>query len=209
MPLLDSLRWRYATKKFDAQRVVPENDVEKILEAGNLAPTSYGLQPYRFIVINNQSLQEQLVPLSFNQNQVADASHVIVIAVRTDLDDDYIQAYLTRMESTRELPTGSLDGFGRVMRGTVASLSEDAMYDWNARQAYIALGTMMAEAAELGVDSCPMEGFQPDHYDELLGLPEKNLRSVLVLPIGYRADDDQAQHQPKVRWPLSDLVIRI
>ncbi len=209
MPLLDSLRWRYATKKFDPQRVVPEEDVETILEAGNLAPTSYGLQPYRFVVVNNQPLQEQLVPFSYNQQQVADASHVIVIAVRTDLNDDYVNDYIARVESTRDLPTGSLDGYGQVMRGTVANLSDDALYDWNARQAYIALGTMMAAAADAGVDSCPMEGFQPDKYDELLGLAEQNLRSVLVLPIGYRHQDDQTQHQPKVRWPLSELVVRM
>ena len=209
MSLIESLQWRYATKKFDPDKVVPEDQLEQILVAGNLAPTSYGLQPFRFIAIRNQALQDQLVECSFHQQQVADASHVIVVATRTDLDATYVNRFASHMESVRSLPEGSTNGFSDRMVGIIDRMSASELDHWNAKQAYIALGMMMTAAAVLGIDSCPMEGFVPDRYDEILGLNELQLRSVVALPIGYRADDDDAQHLKKVRWPLSEMVIRM
>lgn len=206
---IDSLRWRYATKAFDPDKKISTEDLEQILEAGNLAPTSYGLQPYQFVVIENQELQDQLVPFSYNQNQVAEASHVIVIAARTDLDVDYVNDYAARIEAIRGLPAGAVDGYRNMMVGTVSGLSEGDKAIWNANQAYIALGMMMSAAATLGIDSCPMEGFVKEKYDDLLGLAEKNLSSVVVLPIGYRSKDDKTQFQEKVRWPLSEIVVKM
>lgn len=209
MNTLESLSWRYATKKFDADRTLTDAQVDQLLEAGNLAASSYGLQPYKLLVIKNQDLQDQLVAHSYNQQQVADASHVIVIAVRTDVDADYIGALSARMEQERGLGAGTLDPYKGMMLGTIGKLSPEDLYQWSAKQAYIVLGTVMAAAAQLEIDTCPMEGFVPAKYDELLDLESKNLRSVLVLPVGYRAQDDAAQHQKKIRLPLDEIVVRV
>lgn len=209
MPLLEALRWRYATKAFDPEQKVSDEQLETILEAGNLAPSSYGLQPYKFVVIENQSLQDQLVPHSYNQTQISEASHVIVIAVRTDIDVDYVNDYAARIESTRGLPAGAVDGYRNMMVGSVSGMSDGDKKTWNTKQAYIALGMMMSAAASLGVDSCPMEGFVADEYDKLLGLSEQKLRSVVLLPIGFRSSEDKTQHAKKVRWSLSDIVVKM
>ena len=209
MNTIESLNWRYATKKFDADRKLTDDQVNQILEAGNLAASSYGLQPYKFVVVNNQELQDKLVPHSYKQQQVADASHVIVIAVRTDVNADYICAFTALMEKERGLDAGKLDTYKGMMLGTVGKLPPEDLNVWSAKQAYIVLGTMLAAAASIEVDACPMEGFVADDYDELLDLKSQNLRSVLVLPIGYRADDDKSQHQKKIRQPLDEIVVRI
>jgi len=209
MNILEPLRWRYATKKFDATRTLDDSQVDQLLEAGNLAATSYGLQPYKFVVIQNQTLQDQLVSASYDQKQVAQASHVIVIAVRDNIDADYINNYAQLMEKTRDLPTGTLDEYRQVMLGTVGRMQPEEVIKWASKQAYIALGTMLAAAATMSIDTCPMEGFMPAEYDQLLGLDSKNLKSVLVLPIGYRAEDDSNQQAKKVRLALADIVERI
>ena len=209
MNTLESLNWRYATKKFDANRTLTDVQVDQLLEAGNLAASSYGLQPYKLLVIKNQDLQDQLVAHSYNQRQVADASHVIVIAARTDVNADYISAYSDRVEKTRGLDAGTMDASKDVMLGTIGKLSPEDLFQWSAKQTYIVLGTMMAAAAQMEIDTCPMEGFVPAKYDELLDLESKNLRSVLVLPVGYRAEDDAAQHQKKVRLPLDEIVVQV
>ena len=209
MPLLEALKWRYATKAFEADKKVPQEQVDQILEAGNLAPTSYGLQPFKFVVVENKPLQEQLVPHSYDQNQVAEASHLIVIAVRTDIDVDYVNDYASRIESARELPEGAVEGYRNMMVGSVSGMSDSDKKTWSTKQAYIALGMMLAEAASLGIDSCPMEGFLPDQYDAVLGLTEQKLRSVVLLPIGYRSESDKNQHAKKVRWALSEIVVKL
>ena len=209
MNALESLNWRYATKKFDANRTLTDVQVDQLLEAGNLAASSYGLQPYKLLVIKNQDLQDQLVAHSYNQRQVADASHVIVIAVRTDVNADYISAFSERVEKTRGLDAGTMNTYRDVMVGTIGKLSAEDLFQWSAKQTYIVLGTMMAAAAQMEIDTCPMEGFVPAKYDELLDLKSKNLRSVLVLPVGYRAEDDATQHQKKVRLPLDEIVVRV
>ncbi len=209
MNSLQSLNWRYATKKFDANRSLTDAQINQLLEAGNLAASSYGLQPYKLVVIQNQNLQDQLVAHSYNQHQVADASHVIVIAVRTDVDANYISAFSARMEQERGLDAGMLDPYKGMMLGTIGQLSQEDLYQWAAKQAYIVLGTMISAAAQMEIDSCPMEGFVPDQYDQLLDLESKNLRSVLVLPVGYRSEDDAAQHQKKIRMPLEEIVVRV
>ena len=209
MNILESLNWRYATKKFDAERTLSDDQVDQILEAGNLAASSYGLQPYKFLVINNQKLQDQLVPHSYDQQQVADASHVIVIAVRTDVDADYISDFAARMEKERGLDAGAMDEYKGMMLGTIGKMSSEVLYQWSAKQAYIVLGTMLAAAATIEIDACPMEGFVAAEYDQLLDLTSQNLRAVLVMPIGYRAEDDKAQNQKKIRRALDEIVVRV
>lgn len=209
MNALESLSWRYATKKFDDNRTLTDDQVNQLLEAGNLTATSYGLQPYKLLVIKNQDLQNQLVAHSYNQHQVSEASHVIVIAVRTDVNEQYISAHAARMEKERGLDTGALDGFKDTMLATIGKLPPEELYQWSAKQAYIVLGTMLAAAAAMNIDSCPMEGFLAAEYDKLLDLKSQNLRSVLVLPVGYRSEDDAVQHQKKVRLPLDEIVVQL
>ena len=204
-----ALSWRYATKKFDPTKEVAGEDIETILNATNLSASSYGLQPYQFLLIQDKSLQEKLIDASYGQNQVHDASAVLVFVIRTNIDDDYIRQSAKETEKARGLESGQLDGYAKQMIGSIMGMDDDARKLWATKQAYIAMGTALAACAMLGVDACPMEGFVPDKYDKILGLAEKNLRSVLVLPIGYRADDDVNGSYAKVRKPLSEMVVRV
>lgn len=203
------MRWRYATKKFDPNKIVDEDTVDQILDATNLSATSFGLQPFKFVVIKNQPLQDQLVASSYGQRQVADASHVIVIAARTDVDADYISQFIDLVESERGLPSGTMEDYKSIMTGTLTGMSADAMREWTAKQAYLALGTILAACAMLKIDACPMEGFVSTEYNATLGLAEHNLDAVVVVPIGFRAEDDINQNEKKVRRPLTEMVIRM
>jgi nitroreductase/dihydropteridine reductase len=209
MKFTDAMRWRYATKKFDPDKTVDEYMVTQLLEATNLSATSYGLQPFKFVVVKNRQLQDQLVASSYGQRQVADASHVIVIAARTDVDADYIKQYIDLVESERSLEPGTMEDYKSIMTGTVTGMSAEAMQQWTANQAYIALGTILAACAMLKIDACPMEGFVSSEYNGILGLGEQNLDAVIVVPIGYRAEDDINQNIKKVRRPLAEMVVRI
>lgn len=209
MNLTAAMNWRYATKKFDPNKIVSEPLIDALLDAGNLAATSYGLQPFQFVVIRNQELQDELVSSSYGQRQVADASHIIVIATRTDVDAAYITDYMSLVEQQRGLEPGTLDEYKDGMIGTIGGMTQEHRMEWAAKQAYLVLGTLLAACAMLELDSCPMEGFVPEEYDELLDLPAKNLHAAVVLPVGYRADDDVAQHESKVRRPLSEMVLRV
>jgi nitroreductase len=204
-----ALSWRYATKKFDSSRHVGAEDIESILIATNLSASSYGLQPYQYLLIQDKALQEKLVPVSYGQPQVLDASAVLVFAIRTNIDDDYIRQSAKETEEARGLESGQLDGYAKQMIGSIMGLDEDQRNLWATKQCYISMGTALAACAMLGVDACPMEGIQPDKYDEILELESKNLHAVLALPIGYRASDDINGSYAKVRKPLGDMVIRI
>jgi nitroreductase len=204
-----ALSWRYATKKFDPTKQVQPDDIETILGATNLSASSYGLQPYQFLLIQDRELQKKLVSASYGQQQVADASAVLVFAIRTDIDDDYIRRCAKETEEARSLKSGQLDGYAKQMIGSIMGLDDAKRALWATKQAYIAMGTALAACAMLGIDACPMEGFVPDQYDETLGLGDRNLHAVLVLPIGYRADDDENSGFAKVRKPLDQMVVRI
>ena len=200
-----ALTWRYAVKKFDPRRAIPA-DVWSALEASLvLTPSSFGLQPWRFVVVTDAALKEQLPPLSWNQTQVRDASHVVVFAVNKKMSEADVDRYVARMAEVRGVAVESLAGFRGVMVRFLADPPQDPV-EWAARQAYIALGTFMTTAAFLGVDTCPMEGFEPAKYDALLGLADSGYTSVVVCPAGYRAADDRYAHLPKVRFRPEDVV---
>lgn len=207
--IVSALNWRYATKKFDETRKVSDKNINTILNATNLSASSYGLQPYQFVIIEDKSIQEALVPASYNQPQVAQASHVIVLAARTDIDEAYIREYASYTETVRGLEKGSLDQYAGQMVGSITSMSQEQRIEWAAKQTYILLGTMLATCATLGIDTCPMEGFVPAQYNEILGLDKQNLHAALVVPIGYRADDDPNGQFAKVRLPLDEMVLKI
>ncbi len=204
-----ALSWRYATKKFDAERHVRPEDIETILNATNLSASSYGLQPYQYLLIQDKALQEKLVPVSYGQPQVHDASAVLVFAIRTNIDEDYIRQSAKETEALRGLEAGQLDGYAKQMIGSIMSMDDDQRELWATKQTYISMGTALAACAMLGIDACPMEGIQPEKYDEILGLEEKNLHAVLALPIGYRASDDINGSYAKVRKSLDEMVVRL
>jgi nitroreductase / dihydropteridine reductase len=207
--LTDALAWRYATNEFDTSKEVSATDLEAILNAGNLMPTAYGLQPFRFIVITDKALKEKLVAHSYGQKHVADNSHLVVLAARTDIDEAMISEYTARIEATRNLAAGTTDGFKGMMVGALTGLTPEARLVWAQKQAYIALGGMMAEASLLSVDNHALEGFDPSAYNEVLGLDAQNLSATVLLALGYRSENDANQHYTKVRRTMEDLVVKM
>ncbi len=207
--LTAALSWRYALNEFDTTKKVSDADLATILEAGNLMPTAYGLQPFRFVVVHDQSIKDSLVGHSWGQKHVAENSHLIVLAARTDVDEAMIAEYTARIEATRSLPAGTTDGFKGMMVGSLTPLTPEVRLAWAQKQAYIALGGMIAAASALGVDNHALEGFDATKYDEILGLTEQNLHATVLLALGYRTEEDAAQHYPKVRVAKEDMVIAV
>ena len=207
--IIEKLRWRYATKKFDATKILSEEKLAILKEAFNLTATSYGLQPLKMVVITNIEIKEQLVPISMDQEQVKDASHVLVLCKEATMTSEYIVEHFNRVEATRNTSREILDPFQEFL---VTSFSEKQPEDislWMENQAYLALGNLLTVCALENIDACPMEGFDPQKYDELLQLEEKGLRSVLVLPVGYRAEDDFFSDLKKVRRGVDEVVIEL
>jgi nitroreductase len=207
--LLDNLNWRYATKKYDATKKVAEEDVEKIVEAARLAPTSSGLQQFRVIVVSDQALKEKVVPVAMGQEIVADCSHLLVFAAWDKYTDERIDNAFNFISDERGLPRGRFSSYTDRLKAMYLQQSAEENFVHTARQSYIGLGLAIAQAAELKVDSTPMEGFVPSELDELLGLRAMGLRSVSLLPLGYRADEgDWLVDMKKVRIPEDEFVIR-
>jgi len=205
--LLDSLNWRYAVKTFDASRIIPEATWKAIEETLVLSPSSFGLQPYRFFVVKDPAIRKQLQPHSWNQTQVVDASHYVVMAARTGITETEIDRFLDRVVEVRGIPRESLDGYRGMMYGSLLSPGAEARIPhWSALQAYIALGNLMTSAALLGVDTCAIEGFAPAEYDQILGLREQGYAAVVCCALGYRSADDKYAAAAKVRFPASDLI---
>jgi nitroreductase len=203
------LKWRYATKKFDTSKELTTEDLNYVVEAGNLAPTSYGLQPFKIVVVTNNEIKKSLVSHAYQQEQVGENGALIVLAVRTDIDADFISKYTQNIEVTRGLPTGAVSGFKDMMVNQLASLTPEARTTWAQKQAYLALGVMMVAAAEKGIDSCPMEGFNSNAFNEVLGLTAHNLHATLVLPLGFRSTEDKTQEYKKVRSDINDITLKI
>lgn len=204
--ILENLNWRYATKKFDATKKISSENLDTLTEVLRLTPTSYGLQPLKFLVIENPAIRAKLLEKSYGQNQVVDASHLIVMCAFNNVDDSHVDEYVQNIATVRELPVEQLAGFGQYMKQNIGNMDAAQKIIWGSKQAYIALGQFLHACADLRIDATPMEGFQPDGYDEVLGLKAKNLHAVLVCPIGYRAEDDQYQHLKKVRKVKSDII---
>lgn len=206
---IEALNWRYATKKFDENSLLPEVKIDVLKQAFNLTATSYGLQPLRLLVIQNKELQKKLKTYSFNQQQVSTASHVLVICIEDKIDKSFIEAYFKRVKHIRETPAEILDPFKDFLIGDFAEKTTEEIHSWAKNQAYLALGTLLTVCATEGIDACPMEGFEPEKYDKLLELDSRNLKSVLVLPVGKRAKDDMFSEFKKVRRPLDDVIIEV
>lgn len=201
--------WRYATKKFDAAKKISTQDLNTLKEAIRLSSSSYGLQPYKVIIVENPELRAQLQPAAYGQAQVVDASHLIVFANETNVDDDTVNQYINRISETRGIPTESLAGFGDYMKGGINSMPQDVKNIWAAKQTYLALGNLLNAAAELKIDITPMEGFVPAKVNEILGLDKLNLNATLMATIGYRHEEDATQNYKKVRKSNEELFITL
>ncbi|CAM1373107.1 NAD(P)H-dependent oxidoreductase [Tenacibaculum litopenaei] len=206
---IENLQWRYAVKKFDDNKSLNDQQITVLKEAFNLTATSYGLQPLKLVVVQNKDIQEQLVAHSWNQQQVAQASHVLVICVPKELTVADVDAYFALVKEIRNTPDEILNPFKEMLSNNIANKSAEELQQWMRSQAYIALGNLLTVAANERIDSCPMEGFIPAKYDEILGLDAHNLTATLVLPVGFRAEDDYMKDLKKVRKNLTDIVIDI
>lgn len=208
--LVGTLNWRYATKKFDASRKLDPATWQALEEALVLSPSSYGLQPWKFVVVQDPALRAKLREKAWGQSQVTDASHLVVFTHRTDLTEADIDRYLARIAEVRGVSLESLAGFGQMMVGSLVKGPKHAtIADWAARQAYIALGNLMTSAAALGVDATPMEGLDPAAFDRLLGLEGSGYATVVACAVGHRAADDASAALPKVRFAKEDLVVNL
>jgi nitroreductase len=209
MNIIDSLKWRYAVKKFDTNKELSEIQIETLKEAFNLTATSYGLQPLKLVIIKNKKIQEKLLPFSWNQQQILQASHLLVICIKDNYTTKEVENYFNLVQKIRNTPDEVINPFKKFLTAEIAKKTQEELYVSNKNQAYIALGNLLTVCASQEIDSCPMEGFTPDKYDEILDLTKDNLKSVLVLPVGFRASDDYMKDLTKVRKNISDSIIEI
>ena len=205
--VINALQWRYATKKFDAEKQLTQSQINVIKEAFNLTATSYGLQPVRLCIIEGAAIKAQLQEISMDQQQVVDASHVLVFCVEHVIDETYIRSYFDHIKQTRATPEDILDPYRDYLITHFGAKSTTEIQDWATKQAYLAMGNLLTVCALEGIDACPMEGFEPEAYNKLLGLDDEGLSSVLVMPIGIRAKDDFMASLRKVRKPVNDMII--
>lgn len=209
--LLAQLNWRYATKAFDPSKKIGDAEWATLEQALVLTPSSFGTQPYKFIVITDAATKHALKPLSWNQDQPTGCSHYVVFAAREKNTEADVDRYIARIAEVRGVAAESLAGFKKMLMGDIVNgpRGGEESFEWATRQAYIALGNFMTAAALLGIDTCPMEGIEPTKYDEALGLVGSGFRTVVACAAGYRADSDKYASMPKVRFPASELIVRI
>lgn len=209
MSIVDDLKWRYACKEFDATKKLTEAQLYDLLEALRLTPSSFGMQPWKFIVVENPELREQLVEASWKQQQVKDASHLLVLCAPLKIDEKFVDDFLNSTAKTRGQDVSELDGFKGMLMKMIVGKSPEGQMTWSKNQIYIALGNLMTVCANLKIDCCPMEGFVPKKYDEILGLAKIGLTSVLVAPVGFRSESDKYSNLAKSRFTQDEVVIKI
>jgi len=208
--LVEALNWRYAVKKFDSQKKIDAKTWNALEDSLILTPSSYGLQPWKFLVVTNLPLRQQLTAVSWKQKQVEDCSHLVVFAVKEQMDEAHVQKFIESTAKTRGVDPSTLEGYKKMMIGDVVNGPRGKVsMEWAARQAYIALGNFMTSCALVGVDTCPMEGIEPVKYDEILGLTGTGWKTVVACPAGFRASDDKYGSAKKVRFANQEVVKHI
>lgn len=207
--ILDDLSWRYATKKFDNTKKLSAKQIDFLKEGFNLSASSYGLQPVSLVVIESEELKNKLFTHSMGQLQVVEASHLLVFCVQKKIEASYIQEYFKRVQKIRNTPDEILNPFRDFLLDTFKDKKESEIKLWATKQAYLAMGNLLTICAIEKIDACPMEGFIPEEYDKILDLEEKGLQSVLIMPVGYRAQDDPFANFKKVRKPLIKAIIEM
>jgi len=209
MSIIEHLHWRYATKAFDINKKVTSEKLEVIKQAFNLTATSYGLQPIKLVIVNNNQLQKDLVSVGMNQKNLEQASHVLILCIQTEIDEDFVTEYFNRVHNIRETPKAILQPFQDFLISDFEKKPQEQIEAWATNQTYLAMGNLLTVCAMEGIDACPMEGFDPKACDDLLGLGKIGLKSVLLLPIGYRAENDMFADFKKVRKPIADSIIEL
>jgi nitroreductase len=207
--LLDALRWRYATKRFDPSRRIPDDVWQALEQSLVLTPSSFGLQPWKFLVIEDADVRARLREASWGQPQVTEASHYLVLTARTAVTPGEIEDWTTRLAEVQGTPREALAPLRNVIEGFVGAMTPEAVLAWNIRQVYIALGQLMTAAAMLGIDACPMEGIDPAGYDAVLGLVGGDHTTAVGCALGYRAADDRHASLPKARFPAERVIGRV
>jgi nitroreductase len=206
---ISAMQWRYATKQYNADKKVADRDIDTILEATRLAPSSYGLQPYKMIVVTNPEIREKLKEAAYGQPQLTDATAIVIFAVDTVIDEARVDAYMKQVSDTRGVAVEDLAGFKGMVMGAITPMSMEARSEWAARQAYLGLGVLLETAAMMEIDTTPMEGFAPSKFDEILGLAAKGLKTVVVAAIGYRNESDSYIAMKKVRPSKEEMIIEV
>ena len=205
--MIDALEWRYATKKFDDQKKIDSAKIELIKKAFNLTATSYGLQPLKLVIVKDEKLKQQLFEQSYNQMQLKTASHVLVICIENTIDANFIEENFELQKQIRQAKDEVVKPFRDFLIKDFTNRDEQQIKAWGINQAYLAMGNLLTICAAEKIDSCPMEGFKAEAYDDILNLHDKGISSALVLPIGYRAEDDKFAGFKKVRRPLEETII--
>lgn len=207
--IIKALNWRYAVKKFDETKLIDNDTIDSLLETLRLSPSSYGLQPWKFIVVKNKEIREKLKGAAYGQGQITDASHLLVLAVRKDINEAYVDSYISSIASTRGIEVEKLEGLSKMIKGSISGMSQNDLLSWSTHQVYLALGVLIASCAIEGIDACPMEGFDRNEFDKILDLPNQNLESRAVVAIGFRSKDDGESHAPKVRFSKEEIFIEL
>jgi nitroreductase len=208
--LLEQLNWRYATKLFDSKRKISEADWNTLEEVLRLSPSSGGLQPWKFIIVTDPAMRAKLLPATYGQRQISEASHLVVFASKNNMDVAHVDAHVRHLAAGQGVSVETLAPFrGMLVGGIVQAMDEPTRNAWARNQTYIALGYLLASAALLGIDACPMEGFDRAQYDEILGLKAQGYASAVIATLGYRSVEDKYASAPKVRFPKEQLIERI
>ncbi|MEC8831245.1 MAG: NAD(P)H-dependent oxidoreductase [Bacteroidota bacterium] len=199
MELLENMKWRYATKKFDPSKSINQEDLDKLKQAVQLSVSSYGLQLYKVLIIKNDELKQQLKEAAWDQSQLTDAPHIFVFCNYTERKNEHIDDYIQATSETQDTPLEKLEGYGNLIKESLSAKSDAAWQNWSEKQTYLALSNLLTACAELKIDSCPMEGFEQDKFNAILGLDQKGLNAAVIAPVGYRSADDHTQFRKKVR----------
>lgn len=209
MDFIEKMEWRYATKKFDATRKISRKELDLLKRSIQLTPSSYGLQLYKVIIIADQKLKEMLKPFSYDQHQITDCSHLFVLCNYSMVKDEYIDEYIRTSSSILQTDIVRAEANSASLKAAIAAIAQEQKTNWLKNQTYLALGNLLTACADLKIDACPMEGFEPEHYNRILRLEEKGLNACVIATTGYRSTEDKAQYHPKVRKPAELLFEEI
>ncbi len=207
--IIEAMKWRYATQKFDTTKKLTEEQIDELLQAIVLAPSSFGLQPWKFILVTNLEVRKKLREVGYNQPKITEASHLIVFAVEKNIDEKLVDKFIESISKIRGVNIADLKGYADMIKGSIASRTPEQNVEWATRQVYIALGVLVTSAAVQGIDVGPMEGFDPKKFDEILGLEKMGLESKVIAAVGFRASDDPSASYKKVRYSQDEIVIRV
>jgi len=207
--IIDAMKWRYSTNNFDTSKKLTSEQLDEILEAIILTPSSFGLQPWKFILVNSPEVRVKLQEAGYNQPKISESSHLIVFAVEKNIDDVLVDKYIKSVSNIREVPVEGLKGYADMIKGSISYKTPEQRVEWATRQVYIALGVLATAGAVLGIDVAPMEGFDPKKFDEILGLDKLGLESKVIAAIGHRLESDPSLKNKKVRFSREDVVIEI